>query len=237
MDITIKMRRPFADMDYYGLPPVHGDPGGEGQPRDLRSAPARDRSLQVRRLQAGHQPDPGQERPVGPEHRPGPHPDGRRLGVQVRPGHRQAREHHPERQRLGADHAHLRQRERLVVPPDRAGQGAPGHRDEPVHVHVVPRHDEGQGHPIRQAIGYAYPYVDAWKAAGEIVGVTRVPGTAILPPGTAGRKEFDVLGTKGEETDPERARQPSRRRTRSASRSSSCSPPTTTPPSRRRTPS
>ena len=35
---------------------------------------------------------------------------------------------------------------------------------------------------VRQAIGYAYPYVDAWKAAGEIVGLTRVPGTNILPP-------------------------------------------------------
>jgi peptide/nickel transport system substrate-binding protein len=60
---------------------------------------------------------------------------------------------------------------------------------------------------VRQAIGYAYPYEDAWKAAGEIVGVTRVPGTAILPPGTAGRKEFDVLGIKGQETDPEKAKQ------------------------------
>jgi peptide/nickel transport system substrate-binding protein len=60
---------------------------------------------------------------------------------------------------------------------------------------------------IRQAIGYAYPYEDAWKAAGEIVGVTRVPGTSILPPGTAGRKEYDPLGIGGVNTDPEKSKQ------------------------------
>ena len=60
---------------------------------------------------------------------------------------------------------------------------------------------------VRQAIGYAYPYEDAWKAAGEIVGVTRVPGTSILPPGTAGRKEYDPLGIGGVNTDPEKSKQ------------------------------
>ncbi len=63
---------------------------------------------------------------------------------------------------------------------------------------------------VRKAIGYAYPYVDAWKAAGEIVGLTRVPGTSILPPGTAGRVEYDVLGNG--------VRTPTRRRPRSCSR-------------------
>ena len=58
---------------------------------------------------------------------------------------------------------------------------------------------------VRKAIGYAYPYVDAWKAGGEIVGLTRVPGTTILPPGTAGRVEYDVLGIKGQNTDPEKS--------------------------------
>jgi peptide/nickel transport system substrate-binding protein len=60
---------------------------------------------------------------------------------------------------------------------------------------------------VRQAIGYAYPYENAWKAGGEIVGVTRVPGTAILPPGTAGRKEYDALGIKGKNTDPAKAKE------------------------------
>jgi peptide/nickel transport system substrate-binding protein len=60
---------------------------------------------------------------------------------------------------------------------------------------------------VRKAIGYAYPYEAAWKAAGDIVGVTRVPGTSILPPGTAGRVEYDALGIQGKNTDPEKAKQ------------------------------
>jgi peptide/nickel transport system substrate-binding protein len=59
---------------------------------------------------------------------------------------------------------------------------------------------------VRQAIGWAYPYRAAWKAAGEIEGVTRVPGTSLLPPGTAGRVEYDALGNKGVETDPEKSK-------------------------------
>jgi peptide/nickel transport system substrate-binding protein len=60
---------------------------------------------------------------------------------------------------------------------------------------------------VRRAIGYAYPYENAWKAAGEIVGVTRLPGTSILPPGTAGRVEYDALGIKGENTDAAKAKE------------------------------
>jgi peptide/nickel transport system substrate-binding protein len=60
---------------------------------------------------------------------------------------------------------------------------------------------------VRQALGWAYPYRAAWKAGGEIEGVTRVPGTSILPPGTAGRVEYDALGNKGVETDPEKSKQ------------------------------
>jgi peptide/nickel transport system substrate-binding protein len=60
---------------------------------------------------------------------------------------------------------------------------------------------------VRRAIGYAYPYHAAWKAAGEIIGVTRIPGTSVLPPGTAGRVEYDALGIKGENTDPAKAKE------------------------------
>jgi len=60
---------------------------------------------------------------------------------------------------------------------------------------------------VRQAIGYAYPYRAAWKAGGEIEGVTRVPGTSILPPGTAGRKDYDPLGIGGVDTDAAKAKE------------------------------
>ena len=62
---------------------------------------------------------------------------------------------------------------------------------------------------IRKALGYAYPYENAWKAAGEIVGVTRIPGTTIMPPGTPGQSAhpYDVLGNQGNQSDPAKAKQ------------------------------
>ena len=62
--------------------------------------------------------------------------------------------------------------------------------------------------PVRQALGWAYPYEAAWKAGGEVEGVTRVPGTAILPPGTAGRVDYQALpGQDGKTTDPAKSKE------------------------------
>ncbi|MBA2463845.1 MAG: hypothetical protein H0V42_02555 [Nocardioidaceae bacterium] len=58
---------------------------------------------------------------------------------------------------------------------------------------------------VRKAIGLAYPYKDAWLAGGEIVGVTRVPGGSIMPPGIPGKPSYDVLGIAGENTDVQQA--------------------------------
>ena len=60
---------------------------------------------------------------------------------------------------------------------------------------------------VRQALGWAYPYEAAWKAGGEIEGLTRVPGTTILPPGTAGRVPYDALGNGGKKTDPAKSKE------------------------------
>lgn len=46
---------------------------------------------------------------------------------------------------------------------------------------------------VRRAIGYAYPYADAWAAGGSIKGVTRVPADNIMPPGIPGRVEYNPL--------------------------------------------
>ncbi|MFJ9389475.1 ABC transporter substrate-binding protein [Nocardioides sp. NPDC101246] len=60
---------------------------------------------------------------------------------------------------------------------------------------------------VREAISWAYPYQAAWKASGEIVGVTIQPGTSLLPPGTAGRVEYQYpKGQDGQTTDPEKAK-------------------------------
>lgn len=61
---------------------------------------------------------------------------------------------------------------------------------------------------VRKAIGVAYPYDNANQAGGLIPGLTAIPATTILPPGTPGRLEFDVLGNGGEGNgDPEAAKQ------------------------------
>ena len=43
---------------------------------------------------------------------------------------------------------------------------------------------------VRQALAYAYPTRSAIKAAGLIEGVNRYPASALLPPGTPGRKDY-----------------------------------------------
>lgn len=60
---------------------------------------------------------------------------------------------------------------------------------------------------VRQAIAYAYPYEDAWSAAGEVVGVTRVAGTSIEPPGMVGRKSFGAIDGQTPTYDPAKAKE------------------------------
>lgn len=55
---------------------------------------------------------------------------------------------------------------------------------------------------VRRAIGLAFPYRQYWRELNEIEGVTRIPATTILPPGTNGRLAYDVLGNAGARTDP-----------------------------------
>src|SRR5699024_11886237 len=46
-----------------------------------------------------------------------------------------------------------------------------------------------------------------WKASGNIAGVTRLPSTSILPPGTAGREEYEYPeGQDGQTTDAKKAK-------------------------------
>lgn len=46
---------------------------------------------------------------------------------------------------------------------------------------------------VRQALAWAYPYKDAYRAGGLIEDVTATSGGELLPPGTAGRKEFNPI--------------------------------------------
>jgi ABC-type transport system substrate-binding protein len=68
---------------------------------------------------------------------------------------------------------------------------------------------------VRQAIAFAYPYEDAWSAAGELPGVTLANGVTdpslgfgILPPGMAGRQPWNPkIDGETIQYDPEHAKQ------------------------------
>ncbi len=47
---------------------------------------------------------------------------------------------------------------------------------------------------VRKALAYAYPYESVWQASGEVAGVTRVPANSVMPPGMAGKSDYQVDG-------------------------------------------
>ncbi len=60
---------------------------------------------------------------------------------------------------------------------------------------------------VRRALGWAYPYRAAWRAAGYIEGVNRQAANTLLPPGTAGRTDYQAMpGQDGKTTDPAKAK-------------------------------
>ncbi len=58
---------------------------------------------------------------------------------------------------------------------------------------------------VRKALAYAYPYEDVWISGGEVPGVTRIPANSVMPPGMAGKKDFQVDGAQIT-YDPEKAK-------------------------------
>ena len=59
---------------------------------------------------------------------------------------------------------------------------------------------------VRKALAYAYPYEDVWIASAEVPGVTRIPANSVMPPGMAGKRDFQVDGEQIT-YDPERAKE------------------------------
>ena len=153
----------------------------------------------------------------------------------------------------------------VVLPVDLVRQGPPRDRHLAVHVHVVHRHDRRSrsSRSVRRSAGPTRTR-RLGRPAARSTGLTRVPGTAILPPGTAGRVDYQALdGQDGKTTDPAKAKElleegrqragrvrdqvpvrdrrrprPSPRRTRSsrASRPAASRPPRSPRPSRRSAP-
>ena len=201
-DITIKMRRPFTDMDYYaafpsytGIPEAKDDPATYGN-HPLATGPYKFADYKpgtsltlVKNDQWDPDTDPGRIQMV----------DGWEFN-------------------FGQDTAKL---ENVIINDSGAAQTSLTYDDVTASGYRSIQEDKDRlvtgtspctymwyldmtkitDKNVRMAVGYAYPYRAAWKAGGEIEGVTRVPGTAILPPGTAGRVEYDPLGIGGVDTD------------------------------------
>jgi peptide/nickel transport system substrate-binding protein len=69
---------------------------------------------------------------------------------------------------------------------------------QPCTSFVMPNYDKVKELQVRQALAFAYPYEDVWSAGGELPGVTRANGVTddtlgfgLLPPGMAGRKAWN----------------------------------------------
>jgi len=61
---------------------------------------------------------------------------------------------------------------------------------------------------VREALVWAYPYKDTILATGQIPGVTAIPATNVMVPGTPGREEYNPVPDHDEfVTDPDKARE------------------------------
>ena len=192
-DITIKMAKPFPDMDYWGTFMAMGPvPLGS-----LRAAGLRPRSplstgpYKIEKFTPEPGARPGQERPVGPGHRPGPSPVRRQVHLQVRRRTRPGRRDRcsattPSRRRRSSTAIRLGQLPRPHRRPGRPPGAAVG--PQPCTSFSTPDYTKITDIKVRKALAYAYPYEDVWPAAGEVPGSPdpRPGRTRSLPPGMAG---------------------------------------------------
>ncbi|WP_185996499.1 ABC transporter substrate-binding protein [Nocardioides campestrisoli] len=75
---------------------------------------------------------------------------------------------------------------------------------------LAPDHTKITDLAVRRALALAYPYEEAWLAAGEVPGITRMHADSLVPPWFPGKQDRDAVDA-GEgswpRTDPERARE------------------------------
>lgn len=203
MDVTIKMRRPFSDMDYYAsFPAFTGIPEAKDNPETYGQSPLATGPYKFADYKAGSSLSLVKNDQWDPETDPG------RIqmvdGWEFRFAQDQAKteniilnDNGSAQTTLSYDNVSASSYRQISEEPERLVRGT-----QPCTFMWYMDMTKIKDIKVRQALSWAYPYEDAWKAAGEIVGVTRVPGTAILPPGTAGRKEYQAIpGQDGQTTD------------------------------------
>ncbi|HYG94371.1 MAG TPA: ABC transporter substrate-binding protein, partial [Nocardioides sp.] len=209
MDITIKMAKPFPDMPYWGTFPAMGPipEGPESDPAKYRLHPLAtgpymfgeytpEKSLTlVRNPEWDPATDPGRTQ----------YPDEYVMEFDVQSaqideimindqGEAQTTISYDDV--LAEDYREMEETGRLAV------------GTFPLTSYWAPDYRKITDIRIRQALAWAYPYADADLAGGYIEGVTSVPATSLMPPGTPGRTDFNpVEGHEPHSTDPEKARE------------------------------
>ena len=86
---------------------------------------------------------------------------------------------------------------------------------QPCTAFSMPNYEKIPELEVRQALAFAYPYEDAWSAAGELPGVTLANGVTdpelgfgLLPPGMAGREAWNPeIDGETIQYDPEHAKE------------------------------
>ncbi|HYO34201.1 MAG TPA: ABC transporter substrate-binding protein [Nocardioidaceae bacterium] len=204
--LTIKMERPFADMPYWGAFPAIGPIPKDSDPADYALHPMATGPYKFADYEPGESLTLVQNDQWDPATDPGRHQYIEQYDMKFTELSKQIDStilaDTGEGQTtltfdniLSADYQKAKQEagDRLVLGSSPCTyMWTPDYRTVPLKV--------------RQAAAYAYPYQDVWTAAGEIIGVTRVPGTAILPPGIPGREDYNPLEVEPGQHDPEKSK-------------------------------
>ena len=194
MDVTYKMRTPFPDMNYWGSFAAMGPipEGPESDPEKYRLHPLAtgpymfgeyvpEKTLElVRNPEWKADTDPARTA----------YPEKYEFDLQVE----EAQLNQILLEDSADDQATLTYDDVLAVNYDRFksdGRAVVG--SFPLTSFWAPDYTKITDIKVRQALAWAYPYEDADLAGGYIEGVTSVPGAQLLPPGTAGRKDFNPL--------------------------------------------
>ena len=207
-DVTIKMSKPFPDMPYWGaFPTISAIPEKASDPKDYALHPLATGPYMFDEYEPGTSLSLVRNTEWDPATDPGRHAYPESYDMTFSDDSSQLD------QLILNDQGNAQTTltyDNLLTPDYRTARNEAQDRlvlgSAPCTFYQALEWDEITDPLVREAIAWAYPYEDNWLAIGEVVGVTRVPGTTILPPGIPGREVYDAIGTEGQVTDVDKAR-------------------------------
>jgi peptide/nickel transport system substrate-binding protein len=194
--VTIKMARPFPDMDYWGSFMAIGPAplGDQADPPDYGLRPLSTGPYKVESFSPGEELVLVKNDQWDPASDPARHQyadrwvlkynaDQAQVDEIMLSGNTQSRTAIADS--LGSDNytrANAELGDRLVQQPVQCMTA------------LAPDYEKITDIRVRKAIAYAYPYESNWLAIGELPGVTRVPANSIMPPGMVGKPDYFADG-------------------------------------------